>query len=156
CQDIDKRLLVEIVERRQHGNAADKLRNHSELDEILGFELIEQGRARGLGFYFDLALESHSAANSQPAFNQFVQTDECATAYEEDIRRVDLGKFLVRMFTPALRGNVSDGTLEHFEECLLYSFTGNIACDRWVLVFTPDLIDFIDIDDSRLGSLDVA
>src|SRR5262245_15254015 len=100
-------------------------------------------------------MEAHRAANRKASFDELVEADKRSTANKQDVRRVNLGKFLVRMFPSALRGNIGDGAFQHFEECLLYSFAGYVSRDRGVLVFPADLVDLIDVDDSRLCALDV-
>src|SRR5206468_8442684 len=114
-ENVDQRFLVQVVQSGHNRNAADELRNHAELDQVFGFELLQQSRAGILGFDFDIAVEAHGAANRQSALNHLVHANECSSAYEEDVRRVNLRKLLMRMFSAALRRNVSDRSLQHFQ-----------------------------------------
>ena len=47
--------------------------------------------------------------------DDLIEPVERAAADEQDVRRVDLDKLLLRMLAPALRGNVCDRTLKDFE-----------------------------------------
>src|SRR4030095_13723242 len=85
-----------------------------------------------------------------------VEADEGAAADKEDIGRVDLEEFLVRMLASTLRWHVGDGALQDLQECLLDALAGHVARDRRVLVLAADLVDLVDVDDPLLGLLDVA
>ena len=52
---------------------------------------------------------------------------------KEDVCRVDLHVFLLRMLTPALRGDISDSSFKNLEECLLHTFAGDVARDTGAL-----------------------
>ena len=41
-QDRDQRRLVELLQRRDHRQAADELRDQAELDQVLGLDVVEQ------------------------------------------------------------------------------------------------------------------
>ena len=47
------------------------------------------------------------------------------------------------------------GALEDLQQRLLNAFAGNVARDRRVLALCVDLGDLVDVDDARLGALDV-
>ena len=40
-QDLDQRVLVELIERRDHRQAADQFRDQAELDQIFGLHVVE-------------------------------------------------------------------------------------------------------------------
>ena len=61
-----------------------------------------------------------------------------------------MDELLVRVFAAALRWNGRNGTLDQFEQGLLYAFAGYVARDRRVLAFTCDFVDLIDVDDAFL------
>ncbi len=91
-----------------------------------------------------------------PPLDLLVEADERAAADEEDVGRVDLEEFLVRVLAPALGRHVGDGALENLEQRLLHAFARDVARDRRVLVLAADLVDLVDIDDPLLALLDVA
>ena len=41
-EDVDERVLVQLVERREHRQAADELRDQAELEQVLRLHLLEQ------------------------------------------------------------------------------------------------------------------
>ena len=77
-----------------------------------------------------------------------VDTIESAAADEQDVRRVDLKHFLMRMLAAALRRNTGNGPFEDLQKGLLNAFTGNVASNGRVFRFTGNLIDFVDVDDA--------
>src|ERR1700722_10942149 len=88
--------------------------------------------------------------------DNFLQANESASADEQDVRRVNRGKFLVGMLAAALRRHVGDSAFKNFQESLLDALAGNIPGNRRVLVLLGNLVDFIDIDDALLGFLNVS
>src|SRR3954468_2950879 len=107
------------MERCHDRDAADELRNHAEFDQVFGFEIVKDGRTFAFGFYLDLSVEPHRAANRQPTLDHFVHSEERPTPYEEDVRGIDLPKLLMRMFSASLGRNISNSALEHLQESLL-------------------------------------
>ena len=107
--------------------------------------------ARGL----DVGLEAERLLARAP-LDLLVEADEGAAADEEDVGRVDLEEFLMRVLAPALRRHVGDRALENLEQRLLHAFARDVAGDRRVLVLAADLVDFVDVDDALLRLLDVA
>ena len=87
--------------------------------------------------------------------NDFVESDECAAADEKNFLGVDLDIFLVRMFTAALRWNVTHAALQNFQKRLLHPFTGNIARDAHVICLAADLVDLVNVNDADLRSFHV-
>ena len=90
------------------------------------------------------------------ALDLLVEADERAAADEEDVGRVDLEEFLVRMLAPALGRHVGDGAFQNLQQRLLHAFARDVPRDRGVLVLAADLVDLVDIDDPLLALLDVA
>src|SRR5215213_221464 len=83
------------------------------------------------------------------------ETDESATAQEENVGCVDWEKLLVRMLATALRRHVGDSAFENLQKRLLHALTGHIARDRGVLILATNLVDFIDINNPLLRAFDV-
>ena len=67
-QDVDQRVLVELVQRRDHRQAADELGDHAELEQVLGLHLARAARrARRSFFDCDLGAEADAAAGRRGA-----------------------------------------------------------------------------------------
>src|SRR5262249_23269452 len=76
-------------------------------------------------------------------------------ADEQNIRRVHLQELLLRVLAAALGRNVRHGAFDDFQKRLLHSFARDISSDGGVLALAGDLVDFIDVNNAPLGSLDV-
>ncbi len=61
----------------------------------------------------------------------------------------------MRVLAPALRRHRRRRALEDLEQRLLHALAGHVARDRRVLALAGDLVDLVDVDDARLGLLDV-
>ena len=85
----------------------------------------------------------------------FSRPAERAAADEQDVGRVDLQEFLLRMLAPALRRHARGGALHQLEQRLLHALARHVARDRGVLGLAADLVDLVDIDDPALRPLDV-
>ncbi|CAH0289546.1 hypothetical protein SRABI106_03474 [Rahnella aquatilis] len=57
------------------------------------------------------------------------------------------------MLTSALRWNSSHGAFNKFQQCLLYTFTGHITRDRWVVRLAGNLVNFINVNNAALRFL---
>ena len=84
-----------------------------------------------------------------------LDTVKCTAADKQNIGRVDLNEFLMRMLASALRRYVGNRALEHFQQCLLYALTRNIAGDGRVFALAGNLVDLIDIDNAVLCQLHI-
>ena len=80
---------------------------------------------------------------------------EGAAADEEDVRGVHRDVRLLGVLAAALRRDVGDGALEHFEQGLLDAFAGDVAGDGGVHERLADLVNFVNVDDALLGAADV-
>ena len=61
----------------------------------------------------------------------------------------------MRVLAPALRRHRGGRALEDLQQRLLHAFAGDVAGDRRVVGLARDLVDLVDVDDPRLGLLDV-
>ena len=59
------------------------------------------------------------------------------------------------MLAPSLGRHACDGALEDLEQGLLDALARHVARDRDVTGRAADLVDFVDVDDSLLGAVDV-
>ena len=94
-------------------------------------------------------------AVADPALDHLVELGEGAAADEEDVGRVDREELLVGVLAPALRRHRRGRPLEDLQQRLLHAFAGDVAGDRRVVGLARDLVDLVDVDDPRLGLLDV-
>src|SRR5579864_123596 len=153
-QDLDEILAAQLVHRRDDRQAADELRDETEVEEVLRHHLREQlGR-------LDRMLRAHFGAEADGVLpdalgDDPVEAGERAAADEEDVRRVDRQELLVRMLAPALRRDGGDRPLEDLQQCLLDALTRDVTRDRRVVRLARDLVDLVDVDDPGLGLLDV-
>src|SRR5262249_45058088 len=106
-QNGNERGLVELIERCHHRQTTDELGDEAVLDEIFGLHVVEQicamralARATYLGGEADAALLS-------AVQDHLLEASECSTADEQDVLRIDLQEFLLRMLATALRRNRS-------------------------------------------------
>ena len=119
-------------------------------DVTLPSKLAQIGMLLGLG----LAAEADRLA-AHAAGDDVFQADEGPAADEQDVGRVHLNILLLGMLAAPLRGHVGDGSLEHFQEGLLHPLARNVARDRDVVRGLADLVDFIDVNNSALGRLEI-
>ena len=87
--------------------------------------------------------------------NDLFEPGERASNNEQHVGRINLKEFLLRMLAPALRRHCGNGAFKNLEQRLLYTFTGNVTSDGGVLGLAGNLVDFIDVDDSLFGALDI-
>ncbi len=111
------------------------------------------------GFLFLLFFENFAAKTNGlvafTLFDDFVKPFKSTAADKEDVFGVDLNKFLIRVFAPALRGNVGDRTFQNFQQCLLHTLARNVPCDGAVFALAGNLVDLIDINNTALRQGDV-
>src|SRR5262245_44055944 len=155
-QNFDHGRFVQFMQSADDGKAADEFRDQAVSDQILGLNLLKQLRIGArLMHRADVGMKPHAFLADAP-LNHPVKADESAAAYKQDVRRVYEVEFLVRMFTPALRGDVGDRAFENLEQRLLHAFAGNVAGDRGIFVLAADLVYLVDVDDALLRAFDVA
>ena len=85
----------------------------------------------------------------------FSRPGEGAAADEQDVGRVDLQEFLLRMLAPALRRNRGGGAFHQLEQRLLDALARHVAGDRGIVRLAADLVDLVDVDDPALRLLDI-
>src|SRR5690606_30310099 len=108
----------------------------------------------------DLGLRTHLGAEADAAVtgavgDDLLQPGERARHDEQHVGGIDLDEFLVRMLAPALRRHAGLGAFQDLQQRLLHALTGDVTGDRGVLALAGDLVDLVDVDDARLGALDV-
>ena len=153
-QNVDQHRLVEIVEGRHDRQPADEFGNQPEFQQILGFEILQD--FSGFALLGPPHLGAEADRGALPALrDDFFEPGKRAAAHEENVGRVDLEKFLLRVLAAALRRDRGDGPLHDLQKRLLDAFARHVARDRRVVGFAGDLVDLVDIDDPALRALDV-
>ena len=102
--------LVEIVERRDDRQTADEFRDQAELQQILGFEILED--LAGLALVGPAHLGAEADRGALPALrDDLLEPGKRAAADEQDVGGVDLQEFLLRVLAAALRRHRGDRAL---------------------------------------------
>src|ERR1700722_1556707 len=154
-QDRNQRVFVQFLQRRDHRQAAHEFGNQAVLDQILGLRVVEHVVAVRPRVLFAHLGDEADAALVRAVHDDLLESGERTAADEQDVGRVDLQKFLLRMFAAALRRHGGDRAFNQFQERLLHAFARDIAGDRRVIGLAGDLVDFIDVDDAGLRLFDI-
>ena len=153
-QNLDQRLFVQILKRCHHGQAADEFRDQAEFQQILGLHLTQDFPGTALIRVAHFSAEANARTLAAGADDLF-KPGKCATANEQDVRRIHLQEFLLRMLAPALRRHGSDRAFHDLEQRLLHPLPAHVARDGWVVRFAADLVHFINIDNAALGAFHI-
>jgi len=106
AQDAHQRLVVEVVERRDHRESADELGDEAVLQEVLRLDHRQQVADPALLAALDLGPETHPGA-ADAILDDLVEADKGAAAQEQHVGGIDLDELLVRMLPPALGGTLA-------------------------------------------------
>ena len=147
-------ILVELVKRDDDWQTAYEFRNKSVLQQVLRLYFLQDVSDILLAAGLHLGTEANLAL-AQAALDDLVEAVESTTTDEQDVRRIDLDEFLMRMLAAALRRNRSHRTLEDLQQSLLDTLARYVARDGRILGFAGNLIDLIDIYDTALRPLDI-
>src|ERR671910_2848515 len=153
-EDPDQSVAVERADRGDDRQPADELRDQAELQQVLWHDLAEPVGAVAFGLAADLGAEAQ-AMSAYSVLDDLFQPGEGAAHDEQHVRRVDLDELLVRVLAPTLGRHRGGGALEDLQQRLLDALAGHVARDRRVVRLAGDLVDLVDVDDPRLGLLDV-
>src|ERR1700730_9224082 len=153
-EDEDEGLAVEVVHAGDDRQAAHELGDHAELEQILGHDLFERVRREVIVLHPEHGAKAPPVA-ADPLLDVFPQAGEGPAADEQYVRGVDLDELLVRVLAAALRRDRGGGPFQDLQQRLLHALTGHVTGDRGGLALAGDLVDLIDVDDPRLGLLDV-
>src|SRR5262245_32236119 len=93
--------------------------------------------------------------SAKPALHNLFETDESSAANEKDLLGIDLDVLLVWMFAASLRRHIADGSFKNFQERLLHTLTGDVACNADILCLASDFVDLVNVNDAHFGALDV-
>ena len=128
ADDANECFVVKIVQRDDDGQTTDQLGNQAEFHNVVRSNVAENALFAALFLFHDGTLKADGLISAS-ALNQLFQAVEGAAADKENIFGIDAQKFLVGMLSSALGRNVGNGTLQNFQERLLYTLAGNVAGD---------------------------
>src|SRR3546814_14820295 len=92
-EDLDQRLIVEILQRCDDRKAADEFGDQTEFQQILRLALAQKLPGAAFLGRCDMGAKA-DGFRLQPVANDLFQTCERAAADEEDVRRIHLQEFL--------------------------------------------------------------
>src|SRR6202043_956347 len=146
--------LVEILKGGQHGQPPDEFGDEAVLQQILRRDLAEDFAGAAV---FRRDYLSTEADRARPAARRddLLEPGEGTAAYEQNISGVNLQEFLLRMLAASLRRHRGDGAFHDLQQRLLHALARHVAGNRRIVGLAADLVDFVDIDDTALGALDV-
>src|SRR6266852_5634378 len=150
-QNLLERSFVEILQRGDHRQAADELRDQAVLQEILGLDVTEDFAGTAVFRRQHLGRET-DRGRAPTRGDDLLQAGERTTADEQNICGVDLQELLLRMLAAALRGNRGNRALHDLQQRLLHALTRNVPGDRRIVGFAADLVN---LNDAALRALDV-
>ena len=153
-QDLYQRLFVQIFQRRQNRQTADEFGNQAELQQIFRLDSRPALR-RSDGHPGERTSAPKPIAVPLPRAIILLQAAERAAADEQDVGRIHLQEFLLRMLAATLRRHAGDRAFHDLQQRLLHAFARHVPGDRRVIGLAADLIDFVDIDDAALRPLDI-
>src|SRR3546814_10837667 len=97
-------LFLSIVQRGNHRQAADEFRDQAEFQQIVGLHLGQNLAGAAVIGTAHIGIETDRGSLAA-AGDDLLQAGKGAAADEQDVRRVDLQEFLLRMLATALRRN---------------------------------------------------
>ena len=95
-QDAYQSLFVKLGQRNNDRQTPDQLRDQAKFDDIVRFDLFENRRCVALLFRCNLRVEAY-VLNIDALLDDLVDPVESAAADKENIGRIDLNKFLLRV-----------------------------------------------------------
>src|SRR5580658_10439606 len=154
-ENRDECALVQLIERRDYRQTADKFRDQAVLDQVLGLDVVEQIAAVRAGIDVAHLRRKADARLLRAIQDDLLEARKGTAADKQDVAGVDLQEFLLRMLTAALRWHRRNRALDELEQRLLHALAGNVARDRRVVGLARDLVDLVDVNDAGLRLLDV-
>ncbi len=127
-QDLDQRFLVEVGKGRDDRQPADEFGDQAELEQIFRLGRFQDFAGLALVGSGDMRAEADRLALEAVGDDLF-EAGEGAAADEQDVGRIDLEEFLLRMLAPALRRNAGGGAFHQLQERLLDALAADVAGD---------------------------
>ena len=112
-----------------------------------------------VGFYgsVGLTVEAYgfAVAVGQPSFDDIFYPAEGTHANKQDVCCVNRDKRLFGVLTPALWHDTHNAALDNFQQALLYALARHIPDNGHAITFFCQLVDFVEADNSHLGTFHV-
>src|SRR6516162_3057674 len=142
-----ERCLVEILKCRHDRKPADQFRDQAVLEQVFRLDVAEDLALLSILGRYDITAEADRA---RPAArrNDLLEASEGTATDEQDVGRIDLQVFLLRMLAAALRWHARHCAFNDFEQRLLHALAGHVADDRGIVGLARYLVDLVDIDDT--------
>ena len=125
-QDRNQRVFVQVFERRNNRQAANKLRDQAEFQQILRFEVFEVLTHSLLAFVFDVSPKAHRRSLATLR-NDLIKAGKSPAADEQNVGCVHLQKLLLWMLAPTLGWYRRNCTFHDLQQGLLHALTRHIA-----------------------------
>src|SRR3569833_2178058 len=154
-EDADERLFVQRLEGHRDRQTADELGDQPQAEQIVRHDLGERVLRLDRRAPRRYVLIEADLTTAGTSLEELLEAVKGAAADEEDVLRVDLDVFLLRVLAATLRRTGRDRTLEDLQQSLLNTFAGDVAGNARVLRLAGDFVDFVDVDDTALALGDV-
>src|SRR5260221_5844431 len=152
-----QRFLVQPLEGNGHREAAHQLGDEAEAEQVVRLDLGKRVlRQRRQLHRVRLDLRETDLPPPRTRLDDLLQPVERAAANEQDVLRVDLDVFLLRMLSSALRRDPGHRALEDLQQRLLHALAAHVAPDAGIFRFPCNLFDLVDVDDTSLALSDVS
>src|SRR6185312_6467194 len=129
-------------------------RDQAVLQQILRLDMPEDFTGATIFRCKDLRSETDRRGPSARR-DDLLEAGERAAADEQDVGRIDLQEFLLRVLAPSLRRNRSDRAFHDLQQRLLHALARYVTRDRGIVGLARNLVDLVDIDDTALRALDI-
>ena len=154
CKDRHQCVFVQIFECCQNGQTANEFRDQAELQQVFWLQIGKDFTDTTFIIVPHVGAKAHGRAFA-PCCDDFIQTRKSTAANEQDVGRIHLQEFLLRMLAPTLWRNGGHGAFHQLQQRLLNTLTGHVTCDGRIFRLACNFVDLIDVDDAALRPLHV-
>src|ERR671912_2136255 len=153
-EDADEVLFGETAQSGDDRQPPDELGDQTVLEEVLGLDVLQDLVGLLAQARVDVAPEA-DALFADPLPDDLFQAPERPAADKENVLGVYLQKVLVWVLAPTLWRHRRDRAFQDLQQGLLDDLARDVAGYGRVVALSRDLIDLVDVNNSRLGLLDV-
>src|SRR5579862_3071803 len=156
-ENANERLFAQSLERHGYGQASHELRNQSIAQEIVRLHIGKWILHRPFRHQADtqIVFREPDLLSASARLDDLLQAIKRPAADEQNVFRVDLDVFLLRMLASALRRHGRYGPFENLEQRLLHTFTRYVAGNARIFGLACDLVDLVDVHDPTLALGDI-
>ncbi len=145
---MDQRILVEIFQRCQHRQTTDEFRNETELHQIFRLKFTQHFANAAIVFGFDRCAKADRGLFATGR-DDLVETGKGTAADEENVRRIHLQEFLLRMLASACGGTDATVPSMIFRSACCTPSPDTSRVMEGIVRLAGNLVHFVDVDDSR-------